>query len=101
MTSPRRLKARLDASRRYKTLKLGPLDPGALRLAGQEEEEKISAENYYQRIGFSHIKSYLGVNDVIITVEHCCCCDGHSGMSLRHDESKYYQMAHEALRVSY
>jgi hypothetical protein len=98
MASPRRLRARLDASRRYKFIKLGPFEPDSSS-AYEGIGSAVTADNYYERIGYPELRSKVKVNDVFITVEHCCACATHNGMSLRHDPVKYYKQSTHILRV--
>jgi hypothetical protein len=98
MASPRRLRARMDASRRHKFIKLGPIEPDSFGgMPGMGSS--ITSDNYYERIGYPELRSKVEVNDVFITVEHCCACATHNGMSLRHDPIKYYKQSMSILRL--
>jgi hypothetical protein len=94
---------KLDASRRFKymDLRIESNDTGQLFPNEPEGEEfDINSEQYYENIGYGNLKKSLEPGDLIISVEHCCNCDMHNMISLRHDASKYLDTAHGILKTS-
>lgn len=74
----------------------GPLYPDE----PEGEEYDIYSDRYYENIGYGSLKKVLEPGDLIITVEHCCNCEMHNMISLRHDSSKYIDTAHSILKSS-
>ena len=102
--SPRRSKPKLDASRRFKYMTLSIESKDYISPYPSDETEAaefcFNSETYYTSIGYAGIYKLLEPGDFIISVEHCCNCEFHNTISLRHDSSKYLEMAHDMLKSS-
>ena len=112
MTTSSRLKKNFDASRRFgksflprsyfitsvsKILWLYHFTIAYLSLGPCEHDTadnfhnvtlEVKSDSYYNDIGYGNIENLLEENDIIISVEHCCNCEHHNGLSLRHDAKK-------------
>ena len=49
------------------------------------------------KVDYEHLQ--MDTSDLVIIVEHCCGCESHN-ISLRHDESKYVELADNMLAVA-